>query len=426
MLRIVSGVLCAGVVLAVALVQAPTAGAQPSPRVAALIEEHLYAGRLEDGEKALRALVAAEPGNADAQFALGGVLVVRAVERFGQSMYRHGLQTPRTAALLGLPLFSLPLSYNPRPEPLTYEGFRAIFARLVDDLDAAERELARVGDAPVKLQVDLARIRLDLDANGVADEREKLSAIIETLAQAARRRNISTPGVRGGETFPVSFDTADVFWLRGYANLLAVSAEFFLAHDFRTTFDATFHFFFPRAGLPFSRQLAEPTMPDRGGDMGSIFDAVAFIHLVRWDVAEPRRMASIHGRLKSVVDLNRKTWAAVRAETDDDNEWLPGPNQRGVLDMPVTEQMINSWLAMLDEFEAVLDGRRLVPHPRFVRGINLKRVLTEPRQFDLVLWITGHAVLPYLEDGPVADGRSWNQASQVFRGQLLAYAFWFN
>lgn len=423
MRRIVLGVLCAGVVLAVALVQAPTASAQSSSRVGSLIEEHLYAGRLDAGEKALRALVAAEPGNADAQFALGGVMLARAVERFGQSMYRHGLQAPRNAFL---PLFSLPLTYNPRPEPLTYEGFRAILAKLVDDLDAAERELARVGDAPVKLQVDLARIRLDLDSSGVADEREKLSAIIETLAQAARRRNISTPGVRGGESFPVSFDSADVFWLRGYANLMAISAEFFLAYDFRTTFDATFHFFFPRAGLPFSRQFAEPTMPGGGGDMGSIFDAVAFIHLVRWDLAEPQRMVGIHARLKSVVDLSRKTWAAVRAETDDDNEWLPGPNQRGVLDMPVTEAMIGSWLAMLDEFEAVLDGRRLVPHPRFVRGINLKRVLTEPRQFDLVLWITGHAVLPYLEDGPVAEGRAWNQASQVFRGQLLAYAFWFN
>ena len=116
----------------------------------------------------------------------------------------------------------------------------------------------------------------------------------------------------------------------------------------------------------------------------------------------------------------------MRAETDDDNEWLPGPHQKGALGWPVSEEMIASWLGALDELEAVLDGRKLVPHPRFVRGINVKRVLTEPRQFDLVLWITGHGVLPYLEDGPVADGRAWAQASQVFRGQFLAYAFWFN
>jgi hypothetical protein len=422
MRRIVLGVLSLGVVLAVALVQPPIAAAQPSSRVTSIVEEHLYAGTLDAGENALRALLASEPGNAEARFALGGVLMARAVERFGQSMYRHGLQTPRNAFL---PFFSLPLAYNPRPEPLTYEGFRAILARLVADLDAAERELARVGDAPVKLHVDLARIRLDLDASGTADEREKLSAIVETLARAARRRNIATPGARSGESFPVGFDTADVYWLRGYANLMAVSAEFFLAYDFRYTFDATFHMFFPRAGLPFERLFFEPA-PGRGDGMGSIFDAVAFIHLVRWELAEPQRMVAIHGRLKSVAALSRKTWAAVRAETDDDNEWLPGPRQKGVIEMPVTDTMVDSWLAMLDEFEAVLDGRRLIPHPRFARGINLKRVLTEPRPFDLVLWITGHTALPYLEDGPLADGRSWNEASRVFGGQLLAYAFWFN
>ncbi len=49
--------------------------------------------------------------------------------------------------------------------------------------------------------------------------------------------------------------------------------------------------------------------------------------------------------MKSVIALSRKTWDAVRAETDNDNEWLPGPNQKGVLDLPVTGDMIASWLA---------------------------------------------------------------------------------
>jgi hypothetical protein len=418
-----AAVLCLAVALLGAATQARIAGAQPASRVAALIEEHLYAGTLEAGEKALRAVTAEEPANAEARFALGGVLLVRAVERFGQSMYRHGLQAPRD---VGMPLFSLPLAFNPNPEPLTYEGFRAILATLVQDLDTAQAELAGVGDSPVKLTVDIARIRLDLDGNGIADEREKLSAMIVSLAWAARRRANWAPG---SDSLPVSFDLADVYWLRGYAHMMAVSAEFLLAHDFRATFDATFHLFFPRAGLPFSRLLREPDPIGPGrprSDFGSILDFVAFIHLARWDVAEPARMVGIHTRLKSVIALSRKTWAAVRAETDDENEWLPGPHQKGVLEMPVTEAMIDSWLGMLDEFEAVLDGRVLAPHPRFQRGINVKRMLTEPRPFDLVLWVTGHGVLPYLEDGPVVEGRAWAQAQGVFGRQFLAYAFWFN
>jgi len=414
--------LCLAGILVACVLPAERLGAQPVSRAQAVIEEHLYAGTLEAGEKALRALVAEAPADAEAQFALGGVLLARAVERFGQSLYRHGLQAPREGAM---PLFSLPLAFNPNPEPLTYDAFRAILARLVEDLDAAEAQLARVGDNPVKLTVDIARIRLDLDGNGVADEREKLSSMFFSVLSAARRRN---NWAIGSESLPVGFDLADVYWLRGYAHMMAVSAEFFLAHDFRTTFDATFHLFFPRAGLPFSRLVKErePFVPGRPLDMGPILDFIAFIHLARWEVAEPQRLVSIHTRLKNVIALSRKTWAAVRAETDDDNEWLPGPHQKGVLDMPVTDAMIDSWLAVLDEFEAVLDGRLLAPHPRFQRGINIRRVFTEPRPFDLVLWVTGHGVLPYLEDGPIVEGRAWNEAQRIFRGQFMTYAFWFN
>jgi hypothetical protein len=418
-----AGGLSAAAALLATLMLAAAPAAQPASRVEAIVEQHLYSGTLEAGENALRTVVADEPANAEAQLALGGVLLIRAVERFGQSMYRHGLQAPRNGAT---PLFTLPLAFNPNPEPLTYDAFRVILVRLVEDLDAAHAELARVGDRPVKLTVDIARIRLDLDANGAADERERLSSMVVSLAWAARRRG---NWVAGGENFPVSFDTADVHWLRGYTQILAVSAEFLLGHDFRATFDATFHLFFPRAGLPFSRLVREPEpiVPGRPRlDIAEIMDFAAFIHLVRWEVAEPQRLLSLHARLTSIVALNRKTWAAVRAETDDDNEWLPGPHQKGVLDMPVTEEMIASWLAMLDELEAVLEGRVLAPHPRFQRGINVKRVFTEPRAFDLVLWITGHGVLPYLEHGPIAEGRAWTQAQWVFRGQLLAYAFWFN
>src|SRR5262245_48714557 len=112
--------LCLVVLLLAGLLPAGGLTAQPVSRTQGLIEEQLYAGTLEAGEKALRALVAEAPADAEAHFALGGMLLVRAVERFGQSMYRHGLQAPREA---GMPLFSLPVRYNASPEPLTYEAF---------------------------------------------------------------------------------------------------------------------------------------------------------------------------------------------------------------------------------------------------------------------------------------------------------------
>jgi hypothetical protein len=94
--------------------------------------------------------------------------------------------------------------------------------------------------------------------------------------------------------------------------------------------------------------------------------------------------------------------------------------------MQVTQERLDAWLAALDEFEAVLDGKKLVPHWRYRQGIDFGAFFTQPRPFDLVLWMTGHAALPYLKDGPVTSQQTWNQWQRIFSGQFLAYAIWFN
>ncbi|MFO1238237.1 MAG: hypothetical protein U1F24_14715, partial [Alphaproteobacteria bacterium] len=60
------------------------------------------------------------------------------------------------------------------------------------------------------------------------------------------------------------------------------------------------------------------------------------------------------------------------------------------------------------------------------KGFNVPRVLDEMQSFDLVLWLTGHAALPFLEDGPIASSAAFDNAERVFAGDILTYAFWFN
>jgi hypothetical protein len=159
-----------------------------------------------------------------------------------------------------------------------------------------------------------------------------------------------------------------------------------------------------------------------------IADMIALIHLVDWPVVERARLTGLLARGLSIIDLNRKTWAAVRAESDDDREWLPSPRQKsGVMTgLDVTDERIDAWLAMLTDTEAVLKGDRLAGHWRFQQGYRLPRVLAEIERFDLVLWITGQAALPWLEDGQVDIGKAFSGANAIFDGNLLAYAFWFN
>jgi hypothetical protein len=224
----------------------------------------------------------------------------------------------------------------------------------------------------------------------------------------------------------IAFDTTDIYWLRGYSRFLSGFAQFMLAHDFHVTFDKTFHVFFPNAGLPLADRLKRADAPDAWAD-GALGDAIAFLHLINWPVAEPVRLADVRLRLKAMAEMSRKSWAAARQETDNEAEWLPNAKQQTVFaGPPVTDEMINGWLAVMAEFDAILDGKKLLPHWRFKQGLNVKRMFEESKNFDFVLLIAGADAAPWLEDGPVSSSADWNSLMNVFQGNFLGYAMWFN
>ena len=137
----------------------------------------------------------------------------------------------------------------------------------------------------------------------------------------------------------------------------------------------------------------------------AIADMIAFIHLLHWPVAEPERMRSVLAHLEAIPPLSRENWTRILAETDNGKEWLPNPRQTGFLPgVTVTQEQIDGWMLFLDEFEALLKGEKLLPHWRFDKGINLRRIFLEPTTFDVVLLIQGSAAIPYLEDGSSATG----------------------
>ena len=78
--------------------------------------------------------------------------------------------------------------------------------------------------------------------------------------------------------------------------------------------------------------------------------------------------------------------------------------------------------------EDALEGRKLIPFWRGKgrEGINLKRVFTEPRTFDLVLWIQGTAAVPYLEKGELANATNLRTLEQLLGGQVFMFSMWSN
>ena len=347
---------------------------------------------------------------------------LQAVERLGQDLHRFGLASsfrpPYGAGLSGLPILRLPIPPNRNPEPVTYQALRDVLQDFVDGLRAADATLEPIAERDVDLPLNIARIHLDLNADGLASDDEGLWRMLEVVMEF---RGVSK---EAADRFLTDFDRSDVPWLRAYCHLLMAIAEFPLAHDWQAAFEQTFHGLFPRSELPNSALVAKTSATAR---FSNVADFIAFLHLAHWPVVEPERMSRVLQHLEAMVRLSRETWKRVQAETDDRGEWIPNPRQSGVLPrMMITQDRIEGWRLFLDEFEALLQGRKLVPHWRFDQGLNLRRIFTEPTTFDPVLLIQGSAALPYLEDGEAVSWQTWNQISRLFAGRFFRYFVWLN
>lgn len=400
------------------LVAVPARADTPVPQ---LMGDRLRAGELQLLEQDLTSKLASAPKDDQIRFALGAARFIRVIERLSQNMYRYGLQPPREVAN-NLPFFRFPLPPNPKAETLDYEKMRDVFKEALAGFASVDAALAGMGDGEVKLPVSIGLAKLDLNGDGKLDEEERLWRVFNGSLAGG-----SLPP-EAAERFTITFDRGDAAWLRGYSHLLSAMLEFMLAHDGKASFDASAHMLFPNAGLPNAILDRMQRTPDPYFDAAAISDAVAAIHLMHWEVKEPERLMSALSHLEAVAKLSRESWRFILAETDDEAEWIPSPRQKNGV-MPggtVPQQTVDGWMAFLDEFDAILQGHKLIPHWRLDKGINFRRVFTEPRPFDPVLWAQGSAALPYLEDGPMTDGLTWNRIMSLFEGNFLGYAVWFN
>ncbi|WP_442920220.1 hypothetical protein [Mesorhizobium sp. WSM4935] len=379
-----------------------------------------------DRNTALSTLEAAAARDPASAFAAGAGEFFTALELLAGGLHRHGFESPKSFML---PLMQLPVPDNPNPQPLTYEEFRAILVAFRDRLEKSAATLGSVpANADIGMVVDLTRLGIDLNEDGAIAQDESFAAIMASLS----RGGIDTSNAAPSLTF--RFDRADGFWLQGYAEFLMAQADFWLAHDFRNAFDGSFHMLFPRAKLP----LQDALVPLDGGMSGNIFasewrfaDFVSLVHLVNWPVIEPERRQAARRHLLEMIRLSREDWKSILTETDNDREWLPGPQQKGVnplTGLEVGEEQVQAWLATLTVAEDLLEGRVLLPHFRITgKGINMKRFFDEPKPFDLVLSITGPGIAPYLESGKILTSDDFDQIQREFGGAgFLTFALWFN
>lgn len=383
-----------------------------------VVERYLETGQLAEGAKAVTDRLREHPDDQQARFSLGVVQFLQAVERLAQTEHRYGLMQHHQNEI---PFLRLPVPPNPDPQEIDYAAARQIIEQFVKDVQKAETTLAEVKPDGVKLPLHFGRIRLDLDGDGKATDEETLWRIYARFNRRVNQDN--------GEQFLIAFDGGDVHWLRGYCHLLMALGDASLAYDWRDQFERTAHLFYPRVKTPYPFLLEGAQESGRGFNFPEIADAIAFVHLLNFEVKEPQRLSEAREHLLAMVSHSRASWKLIQAETDDDHEWIPNPRQSTVIPgVRVTEEMIEGWHQFLAEAEDVLEGRKLVPFWRGTqkRGVNLRRVFEEPRNFDLVLWVQGTAAAPYLEEGDMTDQEVWTRLIRVFGGEFVGFALWFN
>ena len=318
-------------------------------------EAYLHSGRFSKGESDLLAQLADRPRDDELRFGLGVIQFMKAVETLGQSLYKYGAVSESASS----PLLRLPVPRNPDPAAVSYDEIGQMFDRFYDDLERAEATLSMIDDENVKLELRLSAIKFDFTATG--EERTTLIDVLRKLNQTRFAFEEKNP------EFRVHFDRGDVAWLRAYCHLMCATIDGYRAFDLRFTFWVMFREVFPKLEAN-DKTLAQPRAPE-----------------VR--VIDPPRLRGFRLHLIEVCELNRETWKFIRAETDDDFEWLPHPKQTDMLELPINDRSIDAWLKMMNQLEGLFKGERLVPSSiiSFVipdnkqgMGLNLKKLFDDP------------------------------------------------
>jgi HEAT repeat protein len=374
-----------------------------------IVEKLLHSGDLEKGGHALEDALAAAPRSDHLRFGLGVLQFVHSVERLGQSLHRYGAKSDT----IDIPILRLPVPKNEFPKAISYGAFRRMLDEFCQDLSIAEKTLEGVTDDEVYLPLRLAPIRLDLVGDGRSAEK-----LMDILKRLFRRRQFAN--LANNPEFLVCFDRGDVAWLRAYCHLLMGMIDGYLAFDTEELFDLSADELFAKPEKRF-----RANQKDKQKTRNEAWQEMV--------VKEPARLGAFRKHLVKVAQLNREIWKYIRAEIDDDHEWLPNPKQTGVLGMPVRAEMIDAWLDAMAEMEDLLEGKKVALFPFGGKGdgsgLNVKSLLDDPPgKLKLEdLW-TGELPDKYWSKEKPVDFNNLFRVWSVFGGDTTAFAYaaWFN
>jgi hypothetical protein len=374
------------------------------------LDGYLSSGKLSDGLAAF-----AKPSSDADRFSLGVLQSLQGLQQFADGAGKLGIR--ETLGNSGLPFFRvLPRQAAGAPvEQATPEKVRQLFQNLRDALTKANATLAKIGDSDFKVQVNLTQAHLEnKDGTPTMPLAESLGRIM----------NLQTNDT---QDLVINFDSADAMWLKGYTHILLGLLDVVMSYDWRPVWNQSAHVLFTSPNpLP---PIAKYTIPNLGGQQFSEWaDLIAAVHELRLEVTDSDGLKKAVTEFRAAIVCSRTCWKRVLAETDNDHEWLPSPSQTGPRGSKITQEQIDGWMIVLNEVEAILAGKKLLPHWRVINGmgINVAKLVQSPPKLDLVLMIQGSSFAPFIEGGEVSDQARWRTLIAPFGPGFGSFALWSN
>ncbi|MFT7594078.1 MAG: hypothetical protein ACI8R4_001396 [Paracoccaceae bacterium] len=143
---------------------------------------------------------------------------------------------------------------------------------------------------------------------------------------------------------------------------------------------------------------------------------------------DPARIRAARDHMQSMIAQNRVFWARLAEETDNDREWIPNAAQQSALPLTIPPGLAESWQNILEDVEAVLEGKLLIPHwlLPYGYGISLPAYVNDPAPVALAGWVLGVDLYPYAARGPRLTSQSWEAFQRLTLGNAGRFALFLN
>lgn len=352
------------------------------------------------------------PSKAD-RFALGGIRFLRAVEATYQARYRTGMADPT-----GMIPF-LRLDQGTAPDATFTPGDVAtLFIDVATGMAAARAPLTGLATGPeFALTIRLGDLWFDVNADGTRTPDEDLTALLGPALLGGRwfDRDPATPAPT------ITFDRADAAWLSAYTHLLEGLTNIIRAYDPTTALTRA-------AAAQAGMAALSPPVMDEFASFTPYVDTIWVMLDALDQEPDAARLSAARSHFLSMITDNRAFWAAVETESDNTAEWLPNDNQTSALGLTLPPGTGATWLAVLADGEALLNGDLLIPYWRLGdgAGVNLSGLFTDPAPIDVKDWIQGAGALPYLEQGPTITPENWRRFESMMAGDAMLMSLWLN